>query len=221
MPTPRTPKWISLSKARERLCKALGPHVELDELLANAILSKRVPIRGVPSWLKSRPVTIDGGLIRKADHVCVIENTLYLKKSQAADFCEPADFILVEIEWRKLEAFVHARRVKAPKPSDHKVNAAFVRSAARHQHAQTRPSRSEHMRELQQELPGMTKDQYHRARKHAIMKGVLPPEWGKSGRRRSRKKRRMCQNGSQQENRVHPSAVAKTKGKLTAGIDAI
>src|SRR5215468_3899455 len=107
MAAPRTPRWVSLSQARKRLCNASGPYVEIvvDELLANAILSKQVPVRGVPSCLKSRPVAIDGGLVRKADDVCIIENTLYLIKSNTANFFEPADFILVEINWRKLEAF--------------------------------------------------------------------------------------------------------------------
>jgi hypothetical protein len=43
-----------------------------------------------------------------------------------------------------------------------------------------------HIRELLQELPGMTEDQYDRARKLAIVSGTLPPGWGKSGRIRNK-----------------------------------
>jgi hypothetical protein len=200
MPTPRTPKWVSLSKARERLCNAFGPYFQLvvDELLANAILSRHVPVRGVPSFLKSRLRAIDVGLIREADHVCILEDKLHLReKNRSAHFFEPADFVLVQIDWKKLETFVHAQRVKIQKPSDHKVSAALARSGARHQQAQTRPSRSQHIRELQQVLPSMTKDQYERARKRAIWSGILPPEWGKSGR--IRHKRRMRQNESRRK----------------------
>jgi hypothetical protein len=200
MATPRTPKWINLSKARERLCNAFGPYFELfvDELLANAISSEHVPIRGVPSLLKSRPVAIDVGLIREADHVCILENKLHLRrKNGAAHFFEPADFVWAQIDWRKLEAFVHAHRVKIRKPSDHKVSAALARSVARHQQSQTRPSCSEHIRELQQELPRMTKHQYERARQQAIGSGILPPEWAKSGRKRNN--RRVRQGESQRK----------------------
>jgi hypothetical protein len=185
MPTPRTQKWVSLSKARERLCSPFGPYFELfvDELLANAILSKHVPVQGLPLSLKSRRVAIDVRLVREADHICILEDKLYLKKnSVTAHFFAPPDFVLVELDWRKLEAFVYARRVKIDKPSDPEVSAAFARSVARHQQAQTRPSRSEHIRELLQELPGMTERQYDRARKQAIVSGTLPPGWGKSGR---------------------------------------
>jgi hypothetical protein len=189
MPTPRIPKWVSLSKARERLCNLFGPYFEafVDELLANAISSKHVPVQGLPLSLKSRPVAIDVGLIREADYICILEDKLYLKKNNGIiQLFEPPDFILVELDWRKLEAFVHARRVKIHKPPDLKVIAAFARSAARHQQAERRPSRAEHIRELRQELRGMTEDQYDRVRKQAIASGILPREWGKSGRVRNK-----------------------------------
>jgi hypothetical protein len=191
MPTPRTPKWVSLSNARERLCDSFGPYFELfvDELLANAILSQQVPLQAVTPSSKSRRIVINVRLVREPDYICILENKLCLKnQSEIIPFFEPPDFILVELDWRKLVAFVHARRVKIHKPSDPKVGAAFARSAARHQKAQTRPSRSEHLRELRQELPSMTKDQYERARKQAIVSGTLPPGWGKSGRIRNNRR---------------------------------
>ncbi len=206
MTTPRTPKWIGLSKARERLCDLFGPYFELfvDELLANAILSKHVPLQGVAPSSKSRRVAINVRLVREADHICILENKLYLKNhSGSTHFFEPPDFILVELDWRKLEAFVHARRVKIHKPSDPKVSAAFARSAARHQQTQTRPSRSEHIRELRQELPGMTKDQYERARKQAIVRGTLPPGWGKSGRIRNNRRMNQIKSRRKSPQEMH------------------
>jgi hypothetical protein len=104
MPTPRTPKWISLSKARERLCNLFGPYFELfvDELLAKAILSKHVPAQGLPLSSKSRRVAIDVGLVREADHICILEDKLYLKNNSGiTHFFEPPDFILVELDWEK------------------------------------------------------------------------------------------------------------------------
>jgi hypothetical protein len=51
MPTPRTPKW-------DRLGDLFGPYFELfvDELLANAILSKQVPLQAVAPSSKSRRI---------------------------------------------------------------------------------------------------------------------------------------------------------------------
>jgi hypothetical protein len=187
MPIRRTPRWVPLSKARAQLCDLFGSDFELfvDELLANAIFSEHVPLQGVAPSSQSQRVAINVRLIRELDHVCILENKLYLKNhSEITHSLDPPDFILVELDWRKLESFVRARRV-VPRPSDCKVAATFARSVARHQQAQTRPSRWEHIRELRRELPGMTREQYERARRQATTSGTLPPEWGRSGRIRN------------------------------------
>ena len=181
MPARRNPEWVSLSGARERLCQTFTIWflICVDEALANAIQSGYVPLRGVPPS-KILRVWIDGRLIREPSSNDIDDSCLFLKGRPRL----LPDFRLVEIEWGKLVAFVRDLQPSKiiPRPSEPKVDTAFVQSVARHCEAQTRPSRSEHIAELRRELPGMTDTQYDRAKKQAIQSGILPADWSRAGR---------------------------------------
>jgi hypothetical protein len=151
---------------------------------------------GVPWWyvpeggVRPRP-GVDSTLLREPDWNDIRCNELRLKANRDGIFDEdrilfrhePADFSQVTIARQALDEFVRdLLAIEVPRAPVAKVARAFTKSAARHVQAQTRPTRSEHIRELRQELPGMTEDQYDDAKKQAIKDGILPPEWARAGR---------------------------------------
>jgi hypothetical protein len=180
------PERLSLSEAFNRLCRLNRTfHIFGIEAIAKVIESGRVVLYGVRQ-LELLPTKIDEQEIRAPDLTCILDNKLYLKNSRAAYSFKPGDFEQVEIEWQGLNEVGRDmwpdRWPSVHRPSDPQVAKAFRESAARYLQAQTRPTRSAHIRELQQELPGMTEDQYGDAKKKAIKDGILPHEWARAGR---------------------------------------
>jgi hypothetical protein len=187
LPQQQKNQWIRLSAARDRLCETFGIYfrVFVDEALANAIQSGAVPVRGVPMrGTQVLPVKIDGQqLAHEPRSIDIDNNRLFLKGNWPSWPGAIPDFQTVEIEWKALVALVRDLQPgKSPRPSDHDVDIGFRQSLARHREAQTRPSRSEHIAELRQQLPGMTENQYDSAKKQARESGILPADWSKAGR---------------------------------------
>jgi len=75
----------------------------VNEMVANAIMSGRVPIRGIPQG-EMLPIEIDAQLIRKPDRHQIFDNELRLKTSSTKAY-EPADFRSVTINWTVLDEF--------------------------------------------------------------------------------------------------------------------
>jgi hypothetical protein len=180
--TRRKAEWKTLLDARSQLCVTFGVYFELtvDEALAYAISSGRVPFRGV-RWLKILSAPIDGQIIREPTGSDICLNRLYLKTSSPTQ--GDPDFHSVRVEWNALERFVRENFVEVsgppPRPGRGAIIRALRESVKRYQEYGKRPSRAEHIAELRQECPGMTEDQYDQLKPE-----IVPPEWSKAGRPR-------------------------------------
>jgi hypothetical protein len=192
MPNRRKREWIDLRDARDRLCVTFGRGyftMFVDEALANAISIGKVPVYGVPRG-KILRVPIEGGTIREPTGLDISRNELYLKSSVTS--VRPAlvdpDFSSVQIEWKALEAFVRENYVdhsgSPRRPGQATITAAFRESVLRHLAENTKPSREQHIAELRQDHPGIRDDQYDKAKKTLMEKGVVPRDWSKPGRPR-------------------------------------
>jgi hypothetical protein len=175
-------EWIYLSEARRRLCSVFGLYFEMvvDEALAAAIASRRVPLMGVPPG-KILRVPIDEQ-IREPSTSDILSNKLFLRETASRQLF--SDFRLVQVDWKALEQFVReiypATRHASRRPSDGTVIEAFRRSVERHKSDGTRPSRKGHIAELRRDHPGMTEVQYDKAKRD--LGEVVPLDWGKPGR---------------------------------------
>jgi hypothetical protein len=174
-------EWLFLKDAWHQLCRAFEWHfgIEVDEALAAAICSGRVPRIGVPPG-KILPVPIDEQ-IREPSTLDILSNELY--KREPALRHGAADFQFVQIDWKALKQFVReiylASRSSSRRPGDGTVIEAFRRSFERHKAGGKRPSKEQHIAELRHDCPGMTEAQYYSAKREL---GELVLDWGKPGR---------------------------------------
>jgi len=196
MTTEQEPEWVSLCDAFNRLCRVNESFSGFGvEAIAKAIQSGHVRLQGVRRFVSEPdllPVEIDGREIRTPDFICILtDSKLYLKNSRAADSFAPADFEQVKIDWRGLNEFGRDMwpdlwPTEPRRPLDTKVAEAFADSVAHQLQAGRQPTRSEHIRELREQLPGMTERQYDKVRKQAVADGTLPAAWREPGRRKLR-----------------------------------
>jgi hypothetical protein len=174
------PEWLPLREAFYRIChESHFPPSLAEEALENALRSGRVSFQGVPH-LKGLLVSIDGRHVREL-RFDIDQNEIYLTAKQ---WNSPPNYHSVEVDWRALEPFVRkslSTTREPPRPSRPAVTKAIRESVKRHQEADKRPTRRQHIAEIRKEWPGMTEDQYDE-----FKEGIVPPEWSRPGRHRRR-----------------------------------